>query len=56
MGPMVYLRSFDPAPPVRYSTMETLRPLGVTFNLHLGESRAGTHGRGRSTRCKFFNA
>jgi hypothetical protein len=25
-GPMVYLRSFAPAPPVRYRTMNTLRP------------------------------
>jgi hypothetical protein len=30
-GPMVYLRNFDPAPPARYKTMNTLRPFGVTL-------------------------
>src|SRR5437879_6401170 len=28
---MVYFRSLEPAPPVRYRTTNTLRPLGVTF-------------------------
>ena len=36
-GPMVYLRSFEPAPPVRYKTMNTLRPFGVDFDLRTRE-------------------
>jgi hypothetical protein len=31
VGPMVYFRRYDPAPPVRYRTMNTLRPVGVIF-------------------------
>jgi hypothetical protein len=37
---MVYLHSFEPAPPVRYRTMNTLRPLGVTLTPKPGSARS----------------
>jgi hypothetical protein len=35
--PIVYLRSFESAPPIRYRTMNTLRPFGVILTPKPGQ-------------------